>query len=351
MTGLSAAIVAAARLRLGVGMFNSSFDRTRLRTVLRYGEIAAILFAGALLAWFVWTHTDAQKLLAAFAEVSWPHYVAAIAALVVYQIFRTLRTRLLVDPGLGFFGLFLTLCVQCLVNAYFPAGLGELSIVYLLRRRHDVGLHLGTAAVVVARIADLTVFLLLFFVIIGLMARQIPAEVYIAMLSVAAVLLVTVVGLFLLRKLVGLYLAKWAGRAGAIGWLGRHSLIFVEALMQVRSARDLAQLLLFSAAMWVFHFLQWFFLLQAVQLSLSPLEVLWVYVLFFPVSFLPLRGVAAMGPRIATWFFALQLVGVDQTRAATAAFAVDILLQTLSLWIGALPVIVSAGRVLRAQRS
>ena len=121
--------------------------------------------------------------------------------------------------------------------------------------------------------------------------------------------------------------------------------------MQVRSARDLAQLLLFSAAMWVFHFLQWFFLLQAVRLSLSPLEVLWVYVLFFPVSFLPLRGVAAMGPRIATWFFALQLVGVDQTRAATAAFAVDILLQTLSLWIGALPVIVSAGRVLRAQRS
>lgn len=331
-------------------MFDSSFDRTRLRAVLRYGEIAAILFTGALLAWFVWTHTDAQKLLAAFREIAWPDYAAAIAALVVYQIFRTLRTRLLVDPGLPFSGLFLTLCVQCLINAYFPAGFGELSIVYLLRRRHDVGVHLGTAAVVVARIADLTVFLLLFFVIIGLMARQIPPDVYLAMLSVAAVLLVTVFGLYLLRKFVGLYVAKWAGRAGAIGWLGRHSLIFVDALMQVRSVREFAWLLLFSAAMWVFHFLQWFFLLQAVGLALSPLEVLWIYVLFFPISFLPLRGVAAMGPRIATWFFALQLVGVDQTRAATAAFAVDILLQTLSLWIGALPLLVSAGRALRPQR-
>jgi len=318
---------------------------------LPYTEIGGALAVAVLLAWFVWAHTDAPNLLAAFTKIAWSQYFAAIAALFVYQIFRTLRTRVLIDPGIGFFELFLTICVQCVINAYFPAGLGELSTIYLLRRWHDVGLHLGAAAVVQSRIADLTVFLLLFVIVIGLMSRTIPLDIYLAMLSVAAVLLVSLAGIFVLRHLGDRYFVKWTQRSGAIGWLARHSIIFVDALARLRSARDFARVLIPSALMWAFHYLQWFFLLQAVGLALSPLEVLWVYVLFFPISFLPLRGVAAMGPRIATWFFALQFVGIDQPRAATAAIAVDILLQSLSLWIGLLPLLVSAGRVLHLQRS
>jgi uncharacterized protein (TIRG00374 family) len=318
--------------------------------VRRYFELASVLAVAALLAWFVWAHTDAQKLLAAFTEIMWLWYAAAILALFGYQFFRTLRTRFLLDPSVGFFELFLTLCVQCVINAYFPGGLGELSTIYLLRRRHAVGLHLGTAAVVLFRIADLTIFLLLFVVFIALMARNIPSEIYLAMLSVAAILLISLAAIFFLRRMAGLYFSKWAEQTGILAWLARHGLIFVVALEQIHSSRNFARLLAVSAIMWFFLYLQWVFLLQAVGLTLSPLDVVWVYLLFLPLSFLPLRGVAAMGPRIATWFFALQLVGVDQPHAATAAFTVDILLQTLSLWAGAVPLLVSAGRILRPKR-
>ena len=327
----------------------SGISRPPLSPTRRYIEFASVLVVAASLAWFVWAHTDAQKLIAVFSHIAWPYYAAAIAALAVYQIFRTLRTRLLVDRGLGFFDLFLTLSLQCVVNAYFPAGLGELSTIYLLRRRHDVSVHLGTAALVLSRIADLVVFLVFFFLIIGLMARQVPPEVYLAMVSVAAVLLAATIALFVLQQIAGRYFSRWSEYGGAFGWLAHHGLIFVQAFAQLHRARDFLRLLALSGAMWLFHFLQWLFLLRAVGLALSPLEVLWVYVLFFPVSFLPLRGLAAMGPRIATWFFALQLVGVNETQAATAAFAVDILLQTLSTWIGVPPLLASVARTWRAR--
>jgi uncharacterized protein (TIRG00374 family) len=317
--------------------------------LLRYIEIGGALAVAVLLAGFVWAHTDAPRLLAAFSKIAWSQYFAAIAATFVYQIFLALRTRVLIDPGIGFFKLFLTICVQCVITTYFPAGLGELSTIYLLRRWHDIGLHLGAAAVVLSRIADLTVFLLLFAIVVGLMARTIPLDVYFAMLSVAAVLLISLAGIFVLRHLGDRYFVKWTQRSGTIGWLARHSIIFGDALARLRSPRDVARVLIPSALMWVFHYLLWFFLLQAIGLALTPLEVLWVYVLFFPISFLPLRGVAAMGPRIATWFFALQFVGIDETRAATSAFAVDILLQSLALPIGLLPLIVWANRRLRAE--
>src|SRR5262249_35805229 len=66
-----------------------------------FETLGALVFA-ALLAWFVWRHTDGEQLLAAFAEIAWPYYAAAVGALFGYQIFRTLRTRRLLNPRLSF---------------------------------------------------------------------------------------------------------------------------------------------------------------------------------------------------------------------------------------------------------
>src|SRR5579871_6263740 len=103
---------------------------TMPRSARQYLEIFGVLTAAVLLVWFVWAHTDVQRLRAAFAHIAWPYYGVAVAALFGYQVFRAIRTRILVNPNLGFPGLFLTICVHCVINAYFPAGIGEFSLVY-----------------------------------------------------------------------------------------------------------------------------------------------------------------------------------------------------------------------------
>lgn len=301
--------------------------------------MAALLLA-ALLTWFVWSHTDGTRLLAAFVKIDWAYYAAAVAALFGYQILRTLRTRRLLDPQPGFFKLFDTLCILSVINAYLPAGVGDIGIVYLLRRRHGIGVHVGAAALVIAAIADLAVFFVLFVVLLASMAHMIPKQVYPVITGVGGALVVAIGSIILLGCVAGWdRTAALSQQDSLLGRAIRLSLSFVEALQLVRSPRVLLPVLGLSAAMWIFHYLQWLFILRAVGLTLSPASVLWIYVLFFVATFLPVRGLAAMGPRIAIWFFALQLVSVQETQAATAAFSVDILLQTLSLWAGAVPLL------------
>ena len=243
-----------------------------------------------------------------------PYYAAAVAALFAYQILRTLRTRRLLDAPLSFSKLFDTVCILSLINSYFLAGLGDIGMVYLLNRRHGVALHIGAATFIMAGIADLAVFMALFLVVIVIMAELIPGGVYLVIAGVGGALIVGIGAILLLGRILNWEtLATLSRRTGAIAWTARFALSFAEALQALRTPRVLLPVLGQSTLMWGFHYLQWLFILRAIGLTLSPIEVLWIYLLAFAASFLPVRGLAAMGPRIAVWFFSLRLMGVRRS--------------------------------------
>lgn len=312
--------------------------------------VGALVFA-ALLVWLVWRQTDAEKLAGVFSRIDWAYYAAAVAVLFVYQIFRTLRTWWLVGQELSFPRLFSTMCTLSLINSYVLAGLGDVGIVYLLRRQHGVTIHLGAATLVMAMIADLAVFCFLFVGLIAVMAHTIPDGVYVVIAGLFALLIVSIGAIVVLGRVTGWEATSaWSARDGILGRLTRFAISLVDALQLVRSPRVFLPVVGLSALMWVFHFLQWLFLLWAIGLPLSVTSVLWIYILAFATTFLPIRGVAAMGPRIAVWFFSLQLVGVGESEAGAAALAVDILLQTLTLWLGIVPLAAMLPAVRRWRR-
>jgi uncharacterized protein (TIRG00374 family) len=305
----------------------------------RFLETAGVLSVAALLAWFVWTHTDVGELRVTFLKISWPYYAAGVGALFVYQAIRALRIRPLINRAIRFPRLFLTMCLHCIINTFVPGVAGELSLVYLLLRRHKAGLHLTTAAMVLTRVADVAVFLFVFLILIAFMAQSIPKEIYLVMLGIGAVLLVPVAALFLFGQMAERHFTLFAARQGMWAWAARNGLVFIEALQQIRNPRILMPLFAQSAGMWIVSYLQWLFLLKAAGLALSPAAVLWIFVLFFPYSFLPFKGVAAIGPALATWFYALQFVGLPERESASVAFALEILFQSATLWVGALPLL------------
>jgi uncharacterized protein (TIRG00374 family) len=303
-------------------------------------EAAGTLAFAALLIWLVWRHTDSSRLVAAFQEIDWCYYAAAVVGLFGYQIFRALRTQRLIDAHLGFSRLLETVCLLSAVNTFLPAGVGDLGMVYLLRRRHGVEIHLGAATFVMATIADITVFFVLFAVLAIVAAKTIPPHLYAINVGLGAALIIAIVSIAVMGlAATSENLMALSRRSGVLGSVVRFSLSFVKAVQLIRSPRILVPTLVLSAVMWVIHYLIWLFILRALGLDLSAVSVLWVYLLFFVSTFLPVRGVAAMGPRIAIWFFVLQVVGIEESRAATAALSTDILLQTLSLWAGAVPLV------------
>ena len=317
----------------------------------RFLETVGVLGIAALLAWFVWAHTDIGELRVTFLKISWPYYAAGVSALFVYQGFRALRIRPLINRGLALPQLFLTMCLHCIINTFVPGVAGELSIVYLLFRRHKVSLNLATAATVLTRITDVAVFLFVFFVLNTLMAQNIPREIHLLMLGIGAVLLVPIAALSVLGHMAERHFALFAARQGIWAGAARNCVVFIGALQQIRNPRILVPLFAQSVGMWIVSYLQWFFLLKAAGLELSPSAVLWIVVLFFPYSLLPLKGVAAIGPALATWFYALQFAGLPERESASVAFALEILFQSATLWVGAVPLLVFLWMTLRKTRS
>ena len=173
----------------------------------RWLEIVGTLAAAVLLAWVVWVHTSAHRLHEAFASVLWIYYAAGVAAFFAYQAIRTFRTRLLVNRALAFFKLFVTICTQCLITTFLPSGMGDVSLVYLLRRRHRVDVYLGAATAVTARLADLfvsvvTLFISIvtFIVLSGPTAPLVPKVIYLALVGTTFVLVSTVLGVVFLAR-------------------------------------------------------------------------------------------------------------------------------------------------------
>ena len=270
-----------------------------------------------ILGGYVWRFVDEQALVRMLAGVSWTWLAAAYAVFIGYQWVKGLRIRLLAGIGDPAAPLFFTQCIHAVLNNLLPSGLGELAFVYLLKRLHGVKYHFGTVAVVIGRILDLSVFSLLFLILIVLMRRELPFAVVLVMSAVAGVGLGAIAVLMMasrsmrrMQKFTQRHSERLAHHVNQIG----------HALEITRSAGGYSTVLVYSILMWALMYLFFVFVVYALNAPLSPLTVLWVYLLAFPVNILPIKGVANVGTHEAVWFIALRLVDVEADVAAAVSF-------------------------------
>lgn len=278
---------------------------------VRWRRVFLSVIVAAVVVYLLWDRTD-QESIRSLAESASPVWFATgIACFFLYQLFRAWRLRLLFDgtPGLG--SLTVTMMVQAFANNMLPSGLGEAVQVWLLKRRHGIALLRGTGVLIVARLSDLFVFVALFA---GLQAfsSDIPREVSLVMLVLVALLGIAVLGLIAL------------GRIGRTAFDGRWQEKTEMLLSALRACRDIGlfvPMLGLTAVMWLLMYGVFMAILQTLNSDLSLLQVLWIYILFFPVNFLPIKGIASTGTHHLAWYVTLQLVGLDEQSAAAYAFA------------------------------
>lgn len=290
-------------------------------------QIILSAIIAAISVWYVGVKLNWEQLYDTLAHVNLISYILALASFISYQWFRTIRTKILIGESISSARLMHTICLHCFVNNIMPVGIGEFALVYLLRRLNGVNVTSGSATLITSRIVDLTVFIGLFAILIGAFPYDVPSGVTNVMVWVGVSLVSVIMALALAERMVRLFFrdqTRWAAILRQ----------FFHQMHLPRRKSVAFALLIWSSLMWFSHYLAWVFAVKSVGLSLSMGSILWIYLMFFPLVLLPARGIMAMGPRIAAWFYCLQLVGVAAGVAAPASVSIDILMLSMALIVG-----------------
>jgi uncharacterized membrane protein YbhN (UPF0104 family) len=89
-----------------------------------------------------------------------------------------------------------------------------------------------------------------------------------------------------------------------------------------------------TVLLWALMYLVWVAIVWALGLRLGPEQIMWVYLLFFPVNILPIKGIASVGTHHVAWQISFQIVGVPLSQAAAAAFGAHLITMAVTILVG-----------------
>jgi uncharacterized membrane protein YbhN (UPF0104 family) len=305
-------------------------NRWSSRKLLKAG-VSIILSVG--LCALVLRYLNLEELVHVMAQIRWVWFGAMLLCLVAYQALRALRLATLVGSPMAYGRLFNTTCTQAFLNMFLPLGLGEAGLVVLLKTRHQVGLHQGTAVLIVSRFLDVAALCAGYLLTLLFAWQRFPA--YSGWLAVGLSALVAA-GALVLGSVLRLrgpgVLREWR----FVSVILDHVRVFRYALQEMMSLRALLAATLVSSAMWVLMFGYYYSTVVALGFWMNPFSALFFFVLVALIWTLPVKGVAYVGTHHASWFFALRVLDFNATDAAVIASSSHLLF-TACLCLIALP--------------
>lgn len=289
------------------------------------------------LCFFVWQFLNLDALLKVLRSISFKWLLITLIVFLLYQWFRTLRFELLIDMKNSRYRLFNTLCLHALLNHTLPVGLGEAALVYLLKKNYtDVTIHSGTASLLFARLIDLILFIILFFGIGLLFSKSLPSEFNLIMYIL---LVVISIGILLLWFLVSRYRdhSPPENRKDLRGLLVKHILFFLNSVHDIFKRKNWFSIVLYSLCMWLMMYLFFLSTILSLGFEMSWYVVLILYLLMFPLSLLPIRGIGSFGTHEAAWFFILQFLGIEAFDSALLGFGSHIVFLIIIILVALIP--------------
>ena len=261
--------------------------------------------------------------------VAWSSWLLALLAYLALNLFRALRFRILLDKSDSPWRILvpITLYHNFLVRA-LPFKLGELSYIVLLRSRLNYSMEEGVSSLVGARILELLIIVMVFASGVLTAAEQLAAERATLLLLVAAVFLVSVLGLYfggsLIRRLTRILLPPLrrfsaAERSIAKRLEARAHQLALE-MDRIRQPRLFLSALFISCFTYSSSFLTNYILLRAIGIEVDFSSIVAIISVGMFASAFPLN-VSGFGVVELSWRFGLvQFAGWLEADATAAGF-------------------------------
>ena len=213
-----------------------------------------------------------------------------------------------------------------LINT-LPAGLGDASLLYLLKRVAGVNFGAGAGCYLVLRTVEFSLCLLMFLALTvsGPGISGITGEWLTRSKIIAVVILIGVVAFYflllsarfenLIDSLKNRDFPRWA--RWVIHFIGdihdqiKHSL----------GSRGFIRVVMYTAVFYIFVFLNLYSVFRSLNAGLTLGNVFFFYVLIFPFLVIPIKGPMNVGTFEFSWVVLLVLLGVGKQQAVVLAFA------------------------------
>ncbi|MDT8317460.1 MAG: lysylphosphatidylglycerol synthase transmembrane domain-containing protein [bacterium] len=290
-----------------------------------------------VLVWLLLREIDVKVVLDTISGVPAWGFFGGLFIYFTYYIFLTLRFDSLIHsrktPFINLLGI---TSVHNMLNNLLPARSGELSYIYLVKKRFDLRGSEGVATLLVARIMDF-IAIFSYFILAALFILKIKSiPILIAISCVLIVFLLLF--LFYLQNMVDLVVlilertsSPGVSLCNTIAEKGRA----VSASIKTMSGgRQYLKSFALTALIWGLRNFMLYFIVISMGISIEFWELVFAATAMFVMVSLPIQGVAAFGTLEAGWAAGFMMVGVDKEVAISTAFAFHIILLAYTVTLG-----------------
>lgn len=283
-----------------------------------------------LLVWLLFRYVHLSDVVVAFSRVT---LIGVLLGFVFYflgYVIRAVRFYYQLNKKISFHTLFNIVCIHNAVNSLLPARLGELSYVYLVKKK-NIPVAQSTAGLLLTRVFDLIALILLFLLALFMSRATLPVFFKNLIVPVLIVLGILVVGSALVVACTPLLhrLRFQESRFRIIRML--HALI--HSFHQEHTRSKLTMLFTTSIMLWISQFLMIYFIFLGV-LPVSGWSIL--IGSLFPIlsTVLPVQGIAGFGSIEAAWALGFVMLGIAKEAAIATGFVFHLVIIGYFLLLG-----------------
>ena len=279
--------------------------------------ISAII--SIILVYFLFTKINIKELYKVLTQVNPILLFESFLLYLILIVFRTIRFRILLKNSISFLELIPIICKHAFLKVLVPFKIGELSFVYLLKKKkHCVGKSLSS--LIVARIFDFSIFIGVFILIIILSNKFIGIKFFSELIPYAIImffgLIICLILVIFSPELIIKLLKK----------LNFNKLInLISPFKELKSKHLLTKTFIVSLIIYFISIFATYLLLLSTGFSL-PLNIFIITITLSTLSgFLPINGVAGLGTVEAVIALTLSYFGYSTADSIILGFSIHIL--------------------------
>jgi len=237
-------------------------------------NVAVVVGFGIFLVYYLLNQVEIEDIKNAFLNIYKPSLIIGLVFMFSVDFFRAYRTKILIgSPRVGIGDMFLVSLVRNAFNMVLPARTGELSYVYVLKRKFKFPVEIGVSTLMIALVFDLVIvfsMIVISIVIVGINRYAISSTNVI--LIAAGLLIAALLILFYLSKFIRLFikifdrvLSKYRiGKRKVIQYIYKKLVDTNKNIELIQKRKIYIKVYLASIPIRVLKFISYYFLIHAV---------------------------------------------------------------------------------------
>ena len=295
-----------------------------------FSKLAALIVTLALLA-ILLSQIEVADVVDTLTGIDPVYLVAGFGLYVLSYFFRALRFYLLLNREVGIKDLFNIVCIHNMVNNLLPARTGELSFVYLLKKRHTKTVGTGAATLIIARLFDMITILTLF--LLSTLSVSSLFNIYVEVRYIAVALIVGI--MLVLLTIIHRGPAFVTSLRRIANYFGMDKVCFVDYIFKkmdetIESFSDMHRSTfiwsaLVSILIWIVLYSMNYTLITAMGIDMNFLIVLFASTFAIITTILPVQGIGGFGTFESGWVIGSIAVGLTREAAVSSGFALHLI--------------------------